>query len=165
MKTKETLILVALFLAFTGFQPVDRKVKKLQQEKEMTELVESGHFRFVANSAKSSLGYFNNLGSTYDLVFDSLRLKAYLPYYGRAYTVHYGDEGGVKFDLNAEKIKKVLNERKKMFSITTEVSDSHDSYLIFLTVGTNGYADLQISFSNREMISYYGIIDKLKKVQ
>jgi hypothetical protein len=165
MKTKGILIMVILFLAFTGFQPGDRKEKKMQQEKEMIELIESGHFRFVASSAKSSLGYFNNLGSTYDLVFDSLMLKAYLPYYGRAYSVPYGSDGGVKFNLTAEKIEKVLNEKKKMFSITTQVSDSHDSYLIFLTIGTNGYADLQLSFSNREMISYYGEIAKIKKDQ
>lgn len=163
MKTIKILILSTLFLVFTGFQTGDRKEKRMQKEKEMFELIESGHFRFLAISAKSNLGNFNNLGTNYDLVFDSLKLKAFLPYYGRAYSVPYGGSGGVKFDLTAEKIEKIWNEKKKLFTINTEVADSQDSYLIYLTAGVGGYADLQISFINRQMISYYGIIEKIKK--
>lgn len=149
-----------LIVLFTGFQPSDRKVKKLQREKEMVELINSGHFRFVAHSAHSNLGNFNNLGTAYDLVFDSLKIKAFLPYYGRAYSVPYGGSGGVKFDLSAKKVEKKWNERKKLFTINTEVADSQDSYSIYLTASLNGYADLKISFRNRQMISYYGIIEK-----
>lgn len=163
MKTVKILTIVALFLAFTGFQPGDRKEKRLQKEKEIYELIESGHFRFVANSAKSTLGNFDNLGTDYHLVFDSLKLTAYLPYYGRAYSVPYGGDGGVKFELTAEKIEKVWNEKKKMYRFKTEVTDSNDSYLIYLTTGLSGYADLKITFRNRQMISYYGLIEKIKK--
>lgn len=166
MKTIEILIMSTLFLVFTGFQTGDRKEKRMQKEKEMFELIESGHFRFLAISAKSNLGNlgnFNNLGTNYDLIFDSLKLKAFLPYYGRAYSVPYGGSGGVKFNLIAEKIEKVWNEKKKLFTINTEVADSQDSYLIYLTAGVGGYADLQISFRNRQMISYYGTIEKIKK--
>ena len=163
MKTIVLLFLGTLFLVFSGFQPSDRKEKKLQKEKEMIELIESGHFRFVANSARSNLGNFNNLGTTYDLVFDSLKVRAYLPYYGRAYSVPYGGDGGVKFDLTAEKIDKVWNERKKLFAIKLSVADSEDSYSIYLSAGVAGYADLQINFRNRQTISYYGKIEKLKK--
>lgn len=163
MKTKGILILGILFLAFTGFQPSDRKEKKLQKEKEMIELINSGHFRFVASSARSNLGNFNNLGTNYDLIFDSVQVKANLPFYGRAYSVPYGGSGGVKFDLTAEKVEKNWNERKKLFSIHTEVADSQDSYSINLTAGAGGYANLVINFSNRQMINYYGNIEKLEK--
>jgi hypothetical protein len=162
MKTIGIFILSTLFLAFTGFQPNDRKEKRLQKGKEMYKLIEAGHFRFVASSARSNLGNFNNLGANYDLIFDSLKLKAYLPYYGRAYSVPYGGSGGVKFDLTAGKIEKVWNEKKKIYSITTEVSDSQDSYLIYLTAGLSGYADLKITFQNRQMINYYGVIEKIE---
>ena len=164
MKTNHIIIIGILFVLMSGFQPSDRKQRKLEKEKQMIELIESGKFRFVANSARSSLGNFNNLGVNYDLVFDSLNLKAYLPYYGRAYSVPYNsDEGGVKFDLKADKITRGWNKRKKRFEIATEVSDSRDSYLIYLTASTSGYADLQINFRNRQMISYYGLIEHLQK--
>lgn len=161
MKTVKIFTIVAIFMAFTGFQPGDKKEKRLQKEKEVYELIESGHFRFVANSAKSSLGNFDNLGTDYHLIFDSLKLTAYLPYYGRAYSASYGGDGGVKFDLTAEKIEKVWNEKKKMYTIRIEVADSQDSYLIYLTTGLSGYADLKITFRNRQMISYYGVIEKV----
>lgn len=160
MKTIGILITGILFLVFSGFQPSDRKERKLRKEKEMIQLIESGHFRFVPRSAKSNLGNFN-LSSHYELVFDSLNIKSYLPYYGRAYSAPYGGgEGGVKFDLMAQNVNKKWNKRKKMFTITTEVSDSQDSYSLFLTASPSGYADLRINFRNRQWISYYGIIER-----
>ena len=162
MKTIEVFFIGILFLVFSGFQPSERKEKKLKKEKDMIQLIESGHFRFVANSARSALGNFNNLGANYDLVFDSLKIKAYLPYYGRAYSAPYTNEGGVKFDLIAEKVDKRWNKNKKMFTIKTELSDSQDSYSLYLTSGPSGYADLTINFRNRQIISYYGNIDRIK---
>lgn len=161
MKILGILMIGTIFLVFTGFQPSDRKERKLQKEKEMIQLIDSGHFRFVPNSAKSSLGNFN-LSANYELVFDSLNIKAYLPYFGRAYSVPYGGEGGVKFDLNTEKLDKKWNKTKKMFIITSEVSDSQDSYSLYLTASPSGYADLKINLRNRQMISYYGNIEMIK---
>lgn len=164
MKTLTLIIMGVLFLTISGFQPSERKERKLKQEKQMMELIESGHFRFMAQSARSSLGNFNNLGASYDLVFDSLRVKAYLPYYGRAYSVPYNSgEGGVKFDLKADKIEKQWNKRKKSYVIATELSDSYDSYSINMTASLSGYADVQINFRNRQLISYYGRIEQLAK--
>jgi len=128
----------------------------------MAQLIQTGHFRFVARSAHSNLGNFNNLSSNYDMIFDSLKVKAYLPYYGRAYTAPYGGTGGVKFDLTAKKIENAYNERKKMFLISTELEDSDESYAIYLNTGLDGYADLKIIFRNRQWISYNGTIEKLE---
>jgi hypothetical protein len=164
MKTIALVLLGVLFLIVSGFQPSQRKERKLQEERQMIEIIESGKFRFEARTARSSLGTFNNLGANYDVVFDSLRVSAYLPYYGRAYSVPYNTgEGGVKFDLTADHINKKWDKRKKRYIIKTEVSDNWDSYSLDLTASTSGYADLQINFRNRQMISYYGTIEKLEK--
>jgi len=162
MKKLGVFILAISLLVFSGFQPGERKAKKLQKEKDMIQLIESGHFRFVARSAKSNIGNFNNLSTNYDLVIDSLKIKAYLPYYGRAYSAPYGGDGGVKFDLKADKIDKVWNKKKKMYTIKTEVSDSNDSYALCLTASPSSYADLTINFRNRQMINYYGTIERIK---
>lgn len=163
MKTFTLVILAVLFLVTSGFQPSDRRQRKLQKERETMELIESGQFRFVARSARSSLGNFNNLSPNYDLVFDSMRVKAFLPYYGRAYSAPYNGEGGVKFNIKADRIEKKWEKRKKRYRITTQVRDNDDSYSILLTASLSGYADLQINFQNRQMISYYGTIEKLNK--
>ena len=162
MKTFTTVVIITLFLALTGSSQNDKKELKARQRLEMAQLIQSGHFKFVARSANSNLGNFNYLSSNYDLTFDSLRVKAYLPYYGRAYSAPYGGSGGVKFDLTAKKIDKVYNERKKMFVISTELEDSDESYAIFLNTGLDGYADLKIIFRNRQWINYNGTIEKVE---
>ena len=161
MKTFSMLVIITLLLGLTGFSEVDKKEIKARQRLEMAQLIQSGHFRFVARSAHSDLGNFDDLSSNYDMTFDSLKIKAYLPYYGRAYSAPYGGSGGVKFDLTAKKIENIYNERKKMFVIFTELEDSDESYSIFLNTGLDGYADLKIIFRNRQWISYNGIIEKL----
>jgi hypothetical protein len=84
-----------------------------------------------------------------------------LPYYGRAFSTKYGDtDGGVKFDLNAGKIDKTYNERKKLYLISVELKDANDMYKIFLSAGLDGYADVRVNFLNRQWISYYGMIEK-----
>lgn len=162
MKTISFIIIGILLIVFSGFQPGERKLRKIQKEREMLEMLESGEFRFVARSARSSLGNFNNLGAHYDLVFDSLRIKAFLPYYGRAYSAPYNSEGGVKFDLKADKIEKRWDKKKKRYIMATEVSDQRDSYSIYMTASLSGYADVIINFRNRQMISYYGTLERLK---
>lgn len=162
MKTIGIIFAGIIFLIISGFQPNDRKERKLKKENDIIQLIDSGHFRFVASSANSTLGNFNNLGVSYDLVFDSLRLKAYLPYYGRAYSVPYNNEGGVKFDLTAKEMVKKWYKKKKMFTIKTEVSDQNDYYSIFLNASPSGYAVLKINFRNRQLINYYGNIEKIK---
>lgn len=161
MKTFSMLVIITLLLGLTGFSEVDKKEIKARQRLEMAQLIQSGHFRFVARSAHSNLGNFDNLSSNYDMTFDSLKVKAYLPYYGRAYSAPYGGSGGVKFDLTAKKIENVYNERKKMFLISTALVDTDESYEIFLTAGLDGYADLKINFRNRQWISYYGTLEKI----
>lgn len=162
MKAISLLVLVTLLLGLSGFQGESKKERKAKQRLEMAQLIESGKFRFVARSANSELGNFNNLTPSYDLVFDSLKVVAFLPYYGRAYSAPYGGNGGVKFDLKAEKIDRIWNERKKMFTISTDLSDLQDSYSIYLTVSLDGYASVKINFRNRRWISYNGTIEKIE---
>ena len=158
------MVLGVMFLVMSGFQPSQRKERKQQQERQMIGIIESGKFRFEARSARSSLGNFNNLGASYEVVFDSLRVIAYLPYYGRAYSVPYNtSDGGVKFDLTADHINKKWDKKKKRYVIRTELRDNRDTYSLYLTASTSGYADLQINFTNRQMISYDGTIEKLEK--
>jgi hypothetical protein len=162
MKILSVIILAVFFLGSTGIQSDSRKERKAKQRLEMAQLIQDGKFRFVARSANSELGNFNQLSSNYEMVFDSLQITAFLPYYGRAYSVPYGGSGGVKFDLKAESIDKKWNERKKLFTLATEVADSEDSYSIYLTCGLDGFADLKIHFRNRRWISYNGTIQKIE---
>ena len=162
MKAIGIVLMMVLLIGSTCFAQDSKKERKAKEQLEMARLIESGRFRFVARSASSDLGYFNQLTPYYDLVVDSLHLKAHLPYFGRAYSVPYGGSGGVKFDLKTDKIIKTWNEKKKLFVLQTEVSDSEDSYSLMLTAGLSGFADLTINFRNRRWISYNGAIQKIE---
>ena len=162
MKSLCVLVSLIFVLLITGFRSDGRKEKKAKTQFEMAQLIQSGRFRFIVRTANSELGSFNNLSSDYELVFDSLQVKAYLPYYGRAYIASYGGSGGVNFELTAKNIDRKWNERKKLFLISTELADSQDSYSITLSASLNGFADLTINFRNRRWISYYGTIEKIE---
>lgn len=164
MKTINLLVIIILLVGAFGFKQDDKKEIKARKQLEMAQLIEKGHFKFVARSAHSDLGVFNNLTPNYDMVFDSLKIKAYLPYYGRAYQAKYGDSnGGVKFDLVASKLEKTYNERKQMYTIKVELKDNDEQYSINLSAGLNGFADLTINFVNRQWINYYGTIEKIEE--
>lgn len=164
MKTIKLLVLIVLLAGVFAFEQSDKKEIKARKQLEMAQTIEKGRFKFVARSAHSDLGVFNNLTPSYDVIFDSLKIKAYLPYYGRVFQAKYGDtNGGVKFDLVASKIEKKYNERKQSYTITTELKDADENYTISLTAGLDGFADLRINFINRQWISYYGVIEKIEK--
>lgn len=160
MKRYLILLILALFWCFSSSAQESKRERKAREKFEMAQLIHSGNFRFVPRSAQSELGTFENLQPMYDVVFDSLRVKADLPYYGRAYNVPYGGSGGVKFDLTAKKMDKKWNEKKKMYTITAELSDRNDTYQLLLTTGLDGFADLKVILGNRSWISYYGAIEK-----
>lgn len=166
MKTINLLVILAILWGISAFNFVDKKETRAKKQLEMAQLIERGRFRFVARSAHSDLGEFNNLSPNYDMEFDSLNIKAYLPYYGRAYRAKYADSnGGVKFNLTAQKIDIKYNERKKIYTLNTDLKDVDESYTIFLSAGLDGFADLRISFLNRQWISYYGTIEKIEKTE
>lgn len=139
-----------------------KKERKAREKLEMAQLIESGRFRFTARSAHSNLGNFDHLSTGYELVFDSLQLKATLPYYGIAYSAPYSGNGGVNFDIKADKIEKEWNEKKKLYSISTELADSEDTYSVYLSASLTGYSSLKINFRDRQWIEYYGIIEKVE---
>lgn len=162
MKRIIWLALFGLFIGMTGFIQESKKERKAREKLEMAQLIDSGRFKFMARSAHSNLGDFNHLTTGYELVFNDLQLKASLPYYGIAYSVPYGGSGGVNFDIKAENIKKEWNEKKKLYFIEAELSDSEDTYSIYLSASLTGYSSLKINFRDRQWIEYYGIIEKIE---
>ena len=162
MKITISVVLISLFLGLSGFVQESKKERKAREKLEMAQLIDSGSFKFVARSAHSNLGTFNQLSSDYEMIFDSLQIKAYLPYFGRAYSVRYGGDGGVKFDLKADHIDQIWYSKKKLYFIMTDLADDHERYIIYLSTSLSGFATLKINFQERQWIEYSGTIEKIK---
>jgi hypothetical protein len=164
MKTINLFLITFFLIASSAFCQEDKKEARAKKQLEMIQLIESGHFNFVARSAESAIGNFPNLSPNYTLSFDGLHVKAFLPYFGRAYQVDYGDtEGGVKFDLEATKIEKSYNEKKKLYTISTELKEKNEIYTIHLIADVGGFATLKVNFLNRQWINYSGTIERIEK--
>jgi hypothetical protein len=161
MKINSVLTLIVLFLIITGFEPSDKKEKKAKQKLEMAQLIQNGRFMFSPNSASSNIGNINQIIYGYYMVFDSLNVTANLPYYGKSYASYYRLTNGIRFDVRTENMKKSWSERKKEYTIKGNLKNNIESYSITLTAGLNGFADLKIIFSNDELITFYGAIEKL----
>ena len=166
MVMRNILILLCLFtgmLTAQGANSSNKKQMKLEKEKEIRELIESGNFRFLANSANPMSGRSINLTSNYDLKIYNDTIETWLPFFGRAYSVDYGGDGGIKFKEQAVTIDKKFNSRKKIYEYSIVVKTSQDKYTINLSTGLNGYGNLYVRSQNRQPISFYGTIEALDR--
>lgn len=96
----------------------------------------------------------------YSLEVSKDTLIANLPYYGRAFVAPADpSQAGVnftstKFTYNAKPGK------KGGWDIAISATDASDVQKMFLTISEDGYATLQLTFVNREAISYNGYITR-----
>ncbi|MCW0483189.1 DUF4251 domain-containing protein [Gaoshiqia sediminis] len=163
MKRLIILLMVALVGVNVGYaQKLTARERKAQKEKEVTEWIENRQFRFVAQSVIPLAGPKIDLTSVYDLTVDSTWVESWLPFFGRAYHVDYGDtEGGIKFKEQAKSMEVRFNERKKTYQINLEVDTPKDNYKIQISAGVGGYAHVDVLSNNRQSVGYYGIIEAL----
>ncbi|MBB2151107.1 DUF4251 domain-containing protein [Pedobacter gandavensis] len=161
--------LLALLIVFSAVQAM------AQTDKETTsKLVAAKHLIFNATAAipmpnpdlnrvlsilpngKSSLIQLN--GSQYQLIINKDSVEAFLPYYGKAYTT-MGNDDGIKFksknfDYNASPNK------KGRWVIDIKPKDAKDVRSMTLRISPDGYATLHVNNTNRQSISYNGVISE-----
>lgn len=163
MKTKLSILLV-LFSFFSIVCLAQEKTKKelkaereLEKQKEIKTLIDSKNFLFEAQKVIPQGGRFIILDyNTYFLKFNTEKTTCDLPFFGRAYNVSYGGDGGIKFEGTPEKIHTEKTKRK--YIIRATVKGKNDVYDLMFTVFLNGGASLSITSNNRAFISYDGII-------
>jgi len=157
MKRPAFIYKVVLFLlsALLSFNLIFAQEK----EQEIKELIQSKNFMFRAQVVLPSNGSSRVITSDYDMQLIKDSIAVYLPYFGRAYSASFGTaEGGVR--LNTSKFDyKIKNRRKGGWEITIDpqTSDIREMYLI---VSPKGSATLNVTSTNRQSISYHGIILK-----
>lgn len=99
----------------------------------------------------------------YTLELNKDTLKIHLPYFGRAYTAHYGTaDTGFKWESKDIILHK--SEGKKKSSIyTIKVTDKPNIQRIILEIFPNGRANLSIQSTDKQPISYDGYLMQLEK--
>jgi hypothetical protein len=167
MKTKILLmIFIMSFLLTSGFSQVKTKKelkaeKKLEQQKQIEALINAKEFVFEGRTAFPSGMRSVDLTTKANFVkYHPDLIESQMPYYGRAYSVAYGGDSGLKFSGKPEEYK--VEKKKKQFEISAIVVGESDRFTLNLTVYFEGTASLSIISNNRSSISYQGEISAPK---
>lgn len=164
-------IVLSFFLSFlmlTGFAQEKTKQqlkeeKKLAQQKEVDEIINSKEFEFEGQKAYPQGGRTIDLTTNANyLRFKNDSIYSEMPFFGRAYSgVAYGGGGGLDFKGAIKNYS--VEKKEKKYIIKGEVRDASDNYTVYLTVFFDKGASMTISSNNRASINYSGRIEKLKK--
>jgi Domain of unknown function (DUF4251) len=141
----------------------DTKAEKtLKKDSAIKKAVETRHFTFTAESATPMGGSMRQLYTSYDLTIKGDTVKAYLPYFGRAYTAPYDpSEGGIQFtEVNPAYL--ITNRKNGGWDISIKTKSTQGVTQLALTAFENGSASLMVTNTNRQPISFEGHIAPVK---
>lgn len=166
MKTKILQLVLWLLIGTTpsmaqsNERKAEKERKRVEAEKATVTLIESKNFEFRATRALPT-GYKSmDLTTNPNFVrFSEELIKSEMPFFGKAYSVPFGGDGGLKFEGKPEQY--TIEKGKKNYSVVAKVKGSNDFYTIHLTVSLDGGATMDISSNNRSSISYFGSIAPL----
>ena len=150
-------IFVFLLIAIAGMKV------QAQDEAVIKNIVESQHFIFKAQIALPSGSASRQLESDY---YDVKILKdsviAFLPYFGRAYSVtNYPSDGGINF-TSTKFDYSITKGKKGGWDISIKPKDAIDIRELSFSISVGGSAQLQVMSDNRQPISFYGYVTDVK---
>lgn len=155
------VLILALFLTGCSASSSTAKNEKRAAEYEQTAaLIEGGSYEFTVRSANPAGGRTIQITSTYSLEVREGVYKAYLPYFGRAYSASYGGNGGVEFEGEPRELKIEKEDSKQKVTVRFRIKHQDEDLECMLVITSSGSGTLTVSSSKRQPISYYGAISK-----
>lgn len=144
------ILAILTFFTTTSFaQDLDKAT--LQQA------VNAKQFAFKAQTVLPMTGSTRYLTTEYEVKMLGDSLVSFLPYFGRAYSITYGERGGI--DFTSTKFDYKVSARKKGgWDIIIETKDVKNVQRFQFTVSENGYTYLQVISNNRQPIAFNGYI-------
>ena len=156
---KNAFIYTATILALLMFigQP-NRSYAQDNKEASIKNLVDSQNYVFVAQTVLPLSGRIRQLTTAYDMKVTRTSIICDLPYFGRAYQAPIDPtQGGIHFTSKDFEYTTVPG-KKQGWTITIKPKDYKDIQLMTLSISSSGYASLQVTSTNRQPISFNGII-------
>lgn len=126
-------------------------------------MVDSQHFVFVAQSVTPLKGGFRNLTSSYDVSISKDTIISYLPYFGRAYSAPLDpSQGGLNF-TSTNFSYSVTPHKKDGWNVSIQPKDNTGIQQLLFTIYDNGSANLNVTSTSRDPISFDGYIKTEEK--
>ena len=151
------LIVAFVLLLFTQCSSTN---KSTSSNADLQQLINSKNYTFLAQYAQPMSGRQMTLTTEYTLTIRNDSLISYLPYFGQAYVapINPQDAGlefaSTNFDYVASPTK------KGGYTITIKPANESKASQMILNITSAGYASLQVLSTNRQAISFRGIIRK-----
>jgi hypothetical protein len=125
---------------------------------DIKDLIESRSFEFSAQSAHPMRARTINLSPRYTFTVSPDTIVSDLPYYGRAYQATMDpDDAGIKF--TSTDFTYTAKERKKGgWEIAIKPKDVRNSPIANLSISANGYTSLNVISTDKQAISFRGIV-------
>ncbi|MDD3638919.1 MAG: DUF4251 domain-containing protein [Bacteroidales bacterium] len=160
---KKILILsfCMLFLVSAGAHGQSRREEKAARKAAVGEqvktLIGSGSFLIVFDRANPTGGRSVMLSPAYEMKFDSNRVSAYLPYFGRSYSPP-ANPARLAFELADRQVEPEISfdPRKGYTILFTATTESAETIKCYLKISLSGTASLSINSNFRSSISYLG---------
>lgn len=118
--------------------------------------VEQKDYTITADHAIPARGKRIYLSGNYDLQVRGDSAIVYLPFFGRAYSATFGEDGGIKFADKLYDYKAEPTKKGDGWNISFKVDTKNDNYSVMLLLFNNGNASFSVSSVNKEAISYTG---------
>ena len=143
---------------------VQREKNRIEKQHQIEKLINSREFVFIATRALPQGGSTIDLTTNSNSVkFHPEKIESYMPFFGRAYNIEYGGDGGIKFAGKPKEYNVMARKGGKGFEVNVTVAVTRDNYQLTLFVSPEGSATLTINSYERSTISYYGDISKFEK--
>ncbi|MDD4425418.1 MAG: DUF4251 domain-containing protein [Mariniphaga sp.] len=137
----------------------NRKEKRMEEVKQW---ITERSFLFEATHAQPSGGGSLSLTHTYGVELKGDTLISYLPFFGVAYQVDFGNRNSpMDFTQPIQRIE--TEESKDGYLIKLEVKNNMDNLSYTWHISSQGFATLHVTSTSRRAISYTGQIDTYKE--
>ncbi|MPM57781.1 hypothetical protein SDC9_104604 [bioreactor metagenome] len=126
---------------------------------EVDQRVNGSDFTFKATYAYPTGFKSMYLSPYYDVKVSPDTVRAYLPYYGRAYVAPMNPaEGGIKFISTDFDYQVNPGKKKGNWQVNIRTKDTGREIFLYFDIWQNGTARLQVTDTNRQPISFQGDI-------
>ena len=163
MKRKKCLFLMILFFVLMSFGSVWAQNSSSGND-DMQAILQSKQYSFTAQYAQPLEGRQVNLTSLYMLTLRNDSLLCDLPYFGVAYVAPaYGSSDNDLHFISHHFDYTIFPPKRGRYIVAIKFNDRSDVQQMYLNVSKKGYATLQVTLTNKQAISYYGIVEQNKK--
>ena len=151
---KYLFIIVGLLLTFTQCSSGKNATGNI----DVQQLLNSRNYTFIAQYAQPLGGRQIPLTTEYTLTVKGDSLASYLPYFGQAYIAPINtSDAGLEFNSTQFDYYITAN-RKGNYDINIKPREEAKASQLILSVTGGGYANLQVLSTNRQAISFRGVM-------